>query len=153
MTDPAAATRMTVEKLTQKQKKQRASQLKAAQAASQVSIAEAFKRMTQHSQPHAPVIHSTQPSTPPTASKKHTKRLSRTTKKDNRLLQSGTQQRASHVLGNRNRCCLSRCDTSLDPTERDREMVKKCHFCSKKCHLKCIAFDQESSDRDHVQAY
>ena len=58
-TDPAGATRMTVEKLSQKQKKQRASQLKAAQAASQVSMTEAFKRMTQHPQLRAPVIHGT----------------------------------------------------------------------------------------------
>ena len=75
VTDPKVSIQMTVTKLTRKENKVRASQLKASQAASQVSIAEAFKRMAHSSQSIAPPKTTQQTQKQPISSQRNQTRL------------------------------------------------------------------------------
>ena len=50
-----------------------------------------------------------------------------------------------------NICCSRKCRARLDVRAQGRDRVKSCHFCTQKCHIRCIAFDQQACTLDHVQ--
>ena len=50
------------------------------------------------------------------------------------------------------RCCSKGCGQRLESWGRGPDSVKFCHFCGRRCHVRCVAKSQHECDTEHFNA-
>ena len=50
------------------------------------------------------------------------------------------------------KCCSKGCGERLESWGRGTDSVKFCHFCGRRCHVRCVAKSQDECDSEHFNA-